>query len=560
MSAAPATRSHGRHLRPVPASCLVAAWLALTAAATGATGDSGAAMPADFLIRGGTIHDGSENAPYTGDVVIRGDRIVYAGPDASARYAARETVGARGKVVAPGFIDPHTHPDRYVRSTDAKERLNAPWLFQGVTTLMIGVDGGGTFRIAEQASEFERQKVGTNLAAYVGFSSIRQQVLGASARAPSPAELASMRDLVASAMCEGAYGLSTGLFYAPQSFASTEEVVELARVAARHGGLYDTHQRDESSYSIGLLRSVEEVLRIGREAGLPVHIAHIKALGVDVQGQSGSVIALIDAARAKGQIVSADQYPWAASGTGLEAALLPAWSVDGGRPALLRRLADPGELEKIIGAMEENLRRRGGAESLLLTAADTPWTGKTLAQVAKSLELEPAHAALELIRAGEVETDVASFNMIESDIRAFMRQPWVITSSDGSDGHPRQYATFPMKYARYVRGEQVIDLPTFIRTSTGRTAAALGLHERGLLRAGHFADVVVFDPERFAPVADYVRPRELSRGVTDVFVNGRPAISNGALTGEAAGRALKHAPTSGSCPEPRVTRSTNPRI
>jgi N-acyl-D-amino-acid deacylase len=525
-------------------------------AATGAAAEPDAAMPADVLIRGGTIHDGSESAPYAGDVVIRGDRITYVGPASPAHRAAREIVDARGRIVAPGFIDPHSHPDRYVRSADAKERLNAPWLFQGVTTLMIGVDGGGTFRIAEQALAFEQRKVGTNLAAYAGFSAIRRHVLGESARAPTPAELDSMRQLVATAMCEGAYGLSTGLFYAPQSFATTEEVIELARVAARHGGLYDTHQRDESSYSIGLLASVEEVLRIGREAGLPVHIAHIKALGIDVQGQSGHVIELIEAARAKGQAVTADQYPWAASGTGLEAALLPSWSVDRGRPALLQRLADPARLEEILGAMRENLRRRGGADSLLLTATDTPWTGKTLAHVARSLGLEPVRAAIELIRAGEIETDVASFNMVESDIRAFMRQPWVVTSSDGSDGHPRQYATFPMKYARYVRDEKVIDLPTFIRSSTGRTAAAMRLEGRGLLRAGHFADVMVFDPQRFAPSADYVHPRELSQGVTHVFVNGRPAISNGALTGEAAGRALKQSPTPGTCHAPAGRRGT----
>jgi N-acyl-D-aspartate/D-glutamate deacylase len=348
-------------------------------------------------------------------------------------------------------------------------------------------------------------------------------------------------------MCEGAVGFSTGLFYAPQSFAKTDEVVELAKEAAKRGGVYDTHQRDESSYTLGLMGSVEEVLKIGREAGLPVHFAHIKALGVDVQGQAPQVIAAIDKARAAGEEVTADEYPWAASGSSLDASLLPRWSVDGGRPALLKRLDDPATLEKIRAEMADNMRRRGGPDSLLLTAAGKPWTGKTLAEMAKAWSLDPRDAALRIIREDPHGTSVASFNMIEPDIKAFMRQPWVVTSSDGSDGHPRQYATFPTKYAKYVVAEKTITLGEFIRSSTGRTADMFKLKGRGYLRPGYYADVVVFDPKTYAPKADYVHPRELSVGVDELLVNGTLVLDAGKATGARPGQVLLRTPPAGTC-------------
>jgi N-acyl-D-amino-acid deacylase len=325
-------------------------------------------------------------------------------------------------------------------------------------------------------------------------------------------------------------------------------VIALAKEAAVRGGIYDTHQRDESSYTIGLLESVAEVLRIGREAGLPVHFAHLKALGTDVHGQAPRVIAAIEAARASGQDVTADQYPWSASGTALEPALLPQWVQDGERPAMLRRLTQDDVRAKVLPEMRENLRRRGGAQSLLLTSAGAPWTGKTLAQVAAEWNVEPVEAALRIIRADERSTAAASFNMNEDDIRAIMRQPWVVTSSDGSDGHPRQYATFPMKYTKYVVQEKVLDLAEFIRSSTSRTADMFKLERRGRLAPGYFADIVVFDPARYAPRADYVHPQLLAAGVDAVLVNGRLAVRAGDLTGEAAGRVLLRTPPAGKCP------------
>jgi N-acyl-D-aspartate/D-glutamate deacylase len=510
-------------------------------------GPASAKPHADTLIKGGTVYTGADAPPTQGDVVILGDKIIYVGPDAQARYDARNVVNAKGKVVAPGFIDAHTHPETYIRSHDPSQRLNAPWLYQGVSTVLIGVDGDGSPNVAAESDEFERQRIGTNLALYVGFGAVRKQVLQESARAPSAAELGEMRALVIKGMCEGAIGLSTGLFYAPQSYATTDEVIALAKEAAKRGGIYDTHQRDESSYSIGLLKSVDEAIRIGREAVMPVHFAHIKALGVDTQGDAPQVIAAIDAARAAGQQVTADQYPWTASGTDLESALLPGWSVDGGRAALLARLSDPSMMERIKVSMRENLRRRGGADSLLLTSANAAWTGKTLAAVSAAWSLPPVDAALRIIQTDDALTDVASFNMSEGDIRLFMKQPWVVTSSDGSDGHPRQYASFPMKYSKYVRDEKVIDLGEFIRSSSGRTADIFRLDRRGYLKAGNFADVVVIDIAKYSPGADYVHPRVLAAGVDELWVNGRSVIHTGALTGEAPGRVLRHVPPAALC-------------
>lgn len=519
---------------------------------------SGAAAKADeavdVIIRGGTIYDGSDGKPFVGDVAIRDDRIVYVGK--SGRHKAGKVIDAKGMIVAPGFIDPHTHADSFIRSPDKAVRVNAAWLNQGATTVMIGVDGSGTPDVAEDSGKLAASGIGTNIVPFVGFSPVRQRVLGQDARAPTPVELDAMKALVAKGMCEGAVGLSTGLFYAPQSFSSTSEVVAVAREAAIRGGVYDTHQRDESSYSIGLLGSVREAIEIGREAGMPVHFAHLKALGVDVHGQAGAVIAAIDAARKGGVDVTADQYPWLASGSSLDASLLPRWAVDGGGPALLKRLGDPATLERIREEMQENLRRRGGASALLLIAEGFPWTGKTLEQVAAEWKVDSRDAALRIIRQS-IEADdqgekgggtaVASFNMAQADVDLLMKQPWMVTSSDGSDGHPRMFATFPEKYVRYVRERKVIDLATFIRQSTGRTADIYKLDRRGYLRPGYFADILVFDPDRYAPRADYVRPRELSVGVKKLFVNGVLALDEGRTSGATAGRALLR-PRPAGCP------------
>lgn len=532
-----------------------AAWLAAALLSTACAAQRLQAPspgPVDLLIAGGTVFDGSDSPGFVADIAVAGDRIVEVGVGLATRYRAQRTIDAHGLVVAPGFIDPHTHPFSHIRSPDPQVRRNLPWLYQGVSTIFIGIDGGGTPDIAAQREWFERHGVGTNIAAYVGLGPVRRRVLGNDDRAPDPEELQQMRDLVADAMCQGAIGFSTGLFYAPQSFASTDEVVALATEAAVRGGVYDTHQRDESSYSIGLMESIEEVLEIGRRARLPVHIAHIKALGTDVHGSAGAIIERIERARADGIRVTADQYPWLASATGIEAALLPRWAQDGGREALFTRLADPDTAERIRAAMKDNLRRRGGAEAVLMIGQDRPWSGRTLAQMARAWDVEPVDAALRIIRHGGPGSSgaarrIASFNMHIDDVSALMRQPWVLTASDGGDGHPRQYATFPEKYARFVAGRGVIDLQAFIHRATGLTADTFGLVDRGYLRAGYHADIVVLDPGRYAPAATYVEPSVLSRGVEYLFVNGTAMIDQGEAAAALPGRVLGHEPPAGSC-------------
>jgi N-acyl-D-aspartate/D-glutamate deacylase len=348
-----------------------------------------------------------------------------------------------------------------------------------------------------------------------------------------------MRGMVTDAMRGGALGLSSGLYYAPGSFARTEEVIALASAAAALGGIYDTHMRDESSYTIGLLGSIEESIRIAREARIPLNISHIKALGTDVWGKSGDAIALVEKARAEGLKVTADQYPYTASGTGLGAALLPRWAEAGGRDSLLARIADPAVRTRLVADMTDNMRRRGGAESLLLTSGrDTSVRGKTLAAIAARRGLPPIEAALQLI----VESgggSVASFNMNEADIARFMTRDWVMTGSDGSGGHPRKYGTYPKKFREYVREKKTISLPAFIRASASLPAQTFGLKDRGVLREGAFADVVVFDERAFTDRSTYEEPTLLATGMRWVLVNGTVAVEDGKPTNALAGRALR---------------------
>jgi len=354
---------------------------------------------------------------------------------------------------------------------------------------------------------------------------------------PTAEQMDRMKVLVDRAMTEGAVGLSTGLYYTPGSYSSTEEVIELARVAAQHHGIYDTHMRDESSYSIGLLASVKETIRIGREAHLPVMISHTKALGADVWGQSAQVIALIDEARKAGVDVTASQYPYTASGTSVSSSLVPPWVMANG--AMHKNLDDPAQHVRIVAEMTDNLKRRGGADSLLLThAKDTSIVGKTLAEVATQRKESPVEAAIQIVQAGD--SNVASFNMKDSDIDAFMREPWVMTCSDGSDGHPRKYGTFPRKIHKYVYEDHIVSLEFAIHSSTQLPAETLQLKDRGLLKPGYFADVLVFDPKTFNERATYLDPEVLATGVRYLTVNGQVAVDAGTLTTALAGKALMH--------------------
>ncbi len=488
----------------------------------------------DYLITGGMVFDGTGGPGVPANVGVDDGQIVYVGP-ADAAHSADTVVDARGLVVAPGFIDPHTHA-LALSGNEGPVPLTG-YLTQGVTTVFSGNDGGGPVDIGGTLTKLEARGLGANMALYIGHGNVRRKVMGMAARAPSAEELGAMEVLVSKAMMEGAFGLSTGLFYAPGSFAETDEVIALARIAAKHGGIYDSHIRDESNYGIGLVAAIDEVIEIGRRTDIPVHISHIKALGVDVWGLSAEVIAHVDKARAEGVEITADQYPWRASGTGIGASLVPRWAMAGGREAMITRFDAPETAMRIRTEMRENMRRRGGPASLLLTGGSEDWQGMTLDDYATSRGEDPIETALHIVREGDAS--VASFNMNEDDIKAFMKQPWVMTGSDGSGGHPRLFASFPRKYQKYVIEEGVLTLAEFIQKSTSLAADALGLEGRGQLKPGYHADIVVFDPETYAPRATFTEPTLLSNGVRYLFVGGAPAIWGGDVTGASHGKALR---------------------
>lgn len=495
----------------------------------------------DLLIRRGTVYDGSGTAGRVTDVGIRGDRIVFVGDAVQSRVFSRRLIEAQGLIVAPGFIDPHTHSLAGLPDINETGRRNDGALMQGVTTVTISPDGRGPFDVARVMAESERAGVGTNIYAMVGFGTVRTTVMGRSSGAASRAQIDSMRALVDRAMREGAYGVGSGLFYDPQSFATTDEVVAVVSAAKPYGGVYDTHQRDESSYTIGLLNSVREAIRIGRESGLTTNLGHVKALGVDVWGYADSVLRLMREARAQGHMVVADQYPWTASGTGLSAALLPRWAQAGGRDSLMARIADAASRTRMLAEMRDNLRRRGGDSTLLLingSAAARPYIGKTLKQVAAEKRMPAVEAALEMIRDG-LDMGVASFNMNERDIETFMKDPFVMTSSDGSGGHPRLYGTYPRKIRNYVLDKPVITMERMVQSSSQQVAEVYGIRERGSIRTGYFADVIVFDPATIREQATYVEPTRLSVGMRWVMVNGQVAVSDGRPTGVLAGKGLR---------------------
>lgn len=491
------------------------------------------AQQLDLLIRGGSVVDGTGVPVKRTDIGIKGDRIILVGSSTEAR--AKRIIDASGLIVTPGFIDPHTHTAGDL--SDPKRHRNDTYLMQGVTTVVTGNDGESPRAIGATLAKWQQQGIGTNAALFIGQGTVRGEVMKMSDAKPTSAQIEQMQALVETAMQQGAIGISTGLYYAPGSYSSTEEVIALAKIAAKHGGIYDTHMRDESSYNIGLIGSVRETISIGQEAHLPVMISHIKALGADVWGQSGSVIQIIDQARKNGVDITASQYPYTASGTSVTASLIPRWAEADG--ALLKNLDDPKVHDQLIKDMTRNLERRGGADTLLMTdTKDKTIVGKNLAAIAKERGISAIDAAIQIVKAGG--SGIASFNMKESDIEAFMRQPWVMTCSDGSDGHPRKYGTFPRKFHEYVFTRHVMSLEDAVRSSTSLPAETLRLKERGQLKPGYFADVLVFDPKTFTDVATYQSPEVLSTGVRYLTVNGKLAVDQGKLTTALAGNALRH--------------------
>jgi dihydroorotase/N-acyl-D-amino-acid deacylase len=530
--------------------------------------------PPDLVLRGGRIVDGSGNPWFAGDLAIRGDRIVAVGRlDATP---AKRVIDVTGLVVAPGFIDMLGQSEYTVL---VEPRLPGKTT-QGITTELTGEGGSvgpmtpysakeaGTavadlgLRIdwTDHASYFRRVEArGTaiNFAHLVGAAQVREAVLQGANRPPTAAELETMKGLVARAMEQGAFGLSSSLIYPPGAFADTRELIELARVAARQGGLYASHIRNEAA---GILDALQEAATIGAEAGIPVEIWHLKAAGRPNWGRMPEIVRTIEAIRRRGVDMTADVYPYPASATGLSAGLPPT-AAEGGLEALVRRLRDPAERARIRREIEspstgyENLyHNTGGPEGVLVTGikseANRKYQGKRLSEIAALRGVDPITAMFDLLAEENGVIDAVYFAMSEEDVRHAMAQPWVSFNCDAPgvtpDGilgrsmiHPRAYGSFPRILGRTVRDEGVLRLEDAIRKMTSLPAQRLGLPDRGLLRAGMHADVVVFDPAKAIDRATFEEPHRYSEGIVHVFVNGEAVVEGGRPTGRLPGRILK---------------------
>jgi N-acyl-D-aspartate/D-glutamate deacylase len=494
------------------------------------------------LIRNGRVLDGNGNPWFRADIALRGDRIEVVGDLSGA--SAERVIDATGLYIAPGFIDTHSHAGGGLASEDRSHAR--PLLAQGITTVFVNPDGGGSANLAEQRAELLAHGLGVNVAQFVPHGALRGQVLGMDDRLATPAELDTMRALVRRGMEEGGWGLSSGPFYAPGSYSDTHELVALARVAGEFGGAYQSHVRDESTYTIGVMAAVDEVVTVAREGGLPGVWTHAKALGPPVWGYSLALLRRLERARDEGVEVYLDQYPYTASATGLTAALLPRWAQAGGGDSLQARLERADDLARIREAMIENLARRGGADRIQFRRfrEDPSIEGRTLDDLAREDGVDPIDAALALFRQGS--PSIVSHNMDERDVRQIMTHPMTMTASDGDlvpwqEGvpHPRSYAAFTRKLETYVREQNVVSLEEAVRSMTSLPARVYRMPDRGEVRAGAVADLVVFDLARVHTASAFTDPHHLAEGMVHVFVNGQAAITDEAFTDVRAGQVLR---------------------
>ena len=499
----------------------------------------------DLLVRDARVVDGT-GAPWRrADVAVRGDTIVAVA--ARIKGSAKRVVLAGNRVVAPGFIDLHTHARQGIFQSPAADN----YVRQGVTTLVEGPDGSSALPLGPFLDRVEALGPGVNFASLVGHGSIREAVLGRADRAPAAAELARMQELVRHAMREGAFGLSTGLFYVPGSFARTEEVVALARVAGELGGIHTSHMRDEAAR---VLDSVSETIAIGEEGQLPTQVTHHKMIGRAAWGRSAESLRLVQQARERGVDVTIDQYPYTASSTALQAALLPSWALEGGAEALRSRLADPAARARILEVVKDKIQNeRGGGDPRNIAIAacgfDHALEGRTLADILEGRGL-PATVEIAAVLALEiVERGGASgiFHAIsDEDVERILVSPYTMIASDGEipgfgqgAPHPRSYGTFARVLAVYVREKGLLTLEEAIRKMTSLPAARLGLGDRGLVRPGMKADLVVLDPATVRDRATFDRPHQYAEGVSLVVVNGQVVFDGERMTGARPGRVLR---------------------
>jgi N-acyl-D-amino-acid deacylase len=539
-------------------------------------GTAAAAQTFDVLIRNGHLMDGTGSPWYSGDIGIRNGRIAALGRLQDA--TAKTTIDAKNLLVTPGFIDMLGQSEM----TILVEPHLPSKIFQGITTEITG-EGNSAAPISDRTiegdrlgyehlkispdwrslsqyfSRLERQGMGINLATYVGATSVRRVVIGDDDRAPSPQELQQMKQLVADAMHDGAFGLSTALQYAPAPYASTEELIALATEAGRYGGIYSTHMRSEQN---GIMQALDETIRIGREAHVPVEIWHLKTAGKSNWGKMKEVVAKIENARASGVDVTADTYAYTAWFNSFSA-FVPPWAHDGGDAKLIERMKDRVTRARIRKDMttpstewDNEWLAIPGPESILICVVQNPalrpLQGKTLAQAAASRHQDPIDALLDILIEDKAYTSVAVFGMEENDVALALAQPWVAIDNDSQGTaptgilgqehpHPRAYGTFPRILRKYVREEHRLTLQDAIRKFTSLPAQRLGLTDRGVLKQGMWADIAIFDPEQIHEVATFENPNQLSVGIQHLLVNGVPVIADGKATNALPGKVL-HGP------------------
>jgi dihydroorotase/N-acyl-D-amino-acid deacylase len=528
---------------------VITAWAPLalsTCLLLGSLGTAASQAPTDFdlIIGGGTVYDGTGGPAIRADLGIKAGRIVRVG--ALADSSAQRRIDATGLAVAPGFIDMHAHIDPILRLPGGESSVR-----QGVTTALGGPDGGGPWPFGQHLDELEKTPLGLNVAFLVGHNTVRQLVLGLFNRAPTPPKLAEMEHHVEQAMMEGAFGLSTGLKYLPGTFAKTNEIVALAKVAARHGGIYTSHLRDEGAE---LIPAVEEAIEIGREAGLPVVLTHHKVIGKPSWGASVKTLALVDAARARGQNVLMDQYPYTASSTGISV-LIPAWALAGGAADFKERVANPEDRTRIKAEVAHLiLTDRGAGDLGRIQFASVKWqpdlVGRTLKDwcVERQMEPTPENGAELVIEAQLKGGASCIYHAIdEEDVERIMRHPMTMIASDGrlsepndtDQPHPRCYGTYPRVLGLYVREKKTLTLEDAIRKMTQLPARTLGLKDRGEVKEGFAADLVVFDPSTVRDTATFTAPHQHPVGIPYVLVNGIVTVDDGKFTPARGGKVLR---------------------
>lgn len=513
------------------------AWVQVKAAEEPKVG--GQAIAADLILKGGTLVDGTGAPGRRADVAIRGDRIVSIGEFTAAPGA--KVLDVSGMVVAPGFIDLHSHSDGVI--LEDRKRSNVNYQTQGVTTVVTGNCGGGALDVGKYLDAVDDRGTGTNVIHLIPHGAVRSAVMGKVDRDPTEGELARMKAIVDRGMKSGAWGMSTGLIYLPGRYAKLPELVELSKVVAQRGGFYASHIRSEGN---GLLKSIDEALAIGRQAKIPVHISHLKATGKANWGTTLEACERIAAARKAGELVSADQYPYVASSTSLAAMVVPHWALQGSTDDFIQIAADPVRGKKLREEIEKSLAERDGGASIRIAryAPKPTRVGRDLAAIAKQEGTTVLEVVLDVQRHGGAQA--ISFGMSEDDVRQVMKEDFVATASDGSSHlpigkdspHPRAYGTFPRKF-RYALDDHVMSLEQAVRSCSGLPAEILRLTDRGVLRSGAIADVVVFDPKTFRDTATFDNSTQYATGVAHLFVNGVAVIEEGTPNKKLPGRALR---------------------